>query len=371
MAYSGTKEPRFYIDEIQYLLSLGFDFEKYYEDNNFENINEEKMFTYLDDTSLFGMHPENQKSISLVNNGVVFVLPTIFGNLEGNNIGRYNAFLNHKFEGRVNSIDSTFAWVEASDNSVYIAEDFSILNGDSQVPILNGCSISGSTPENENFNPPNKNMFKYIPVYFNPILYTEDNLKVGSISNGIYYDLRSPDLDLELTIEFDGFNRTQTLGGSTITSIRYSGSPWWYDTDANKTEPWAVGDTGVLTKRNGRRVWNLKFSYLSDTDIFASNNMSNNYYEHSSSDSTDSAYNDAGDLSDDANDFRYTLEEDNSFMAQVINRIGNGQRFIFQPDKNNNNPDQFAICMLDMDEFNVTQVAHRTYNFDLKIREVW
>ena len=99
--------------------------------------------------------------------------------------------------------------------------------------------------------------------------------------------------------------------------------------------------------------------------------MSNNYYEHSSPDSTDSVYNDAGDLSDDAKDFRYTLEEDNSFMAQVINRIGNGQRFIFQPDKNNNNPDQFAICMLDMDEFSVKQVAYRTYSFDLKIREVW
>ena len=234
MAYNGVKEPRFYIDEMQYLLSVGFDFEKYYEDNNFENINEEKMFSYLDNTSLFGLNPENQTSIPLVNNGVVFTLPVIFDNLEGNNIGRYNAFLNHKFETRLSIQDSTLNWVEATDNSVYPAEDFSILNGETNQNILNGCTIAGSTPENENFNPPNKNMFKYIPVYLNPATNPEDNLKVGSVSTGIFYDLRSPDLDLELTTEFDGFNRAQTLGGAKITSIRYSGSPWWYDTDANK-----------------------------------------------------------------------------------------------------------------------------------------
>ena len=45
--------------------------------------------------------------------------------------------------------------------------------------------------------------------------------------------------------------------------------------------------------------------------------------------------------------------------------------FIFQPDSNNNNPDQFAICKFDMKEFKFEQVANGVYNVKLKIREVW
>jgi len=364
MAYNGVKKPRFYIDEIQYLQSIGFDFKKHYEDNYFQDENQTRT-TYLDNPNLFGLSPENQKEIVLNDVGVYIDSPSIINNIEGDNIGRYIALLNHK------DIDSyTTSWVNSNDGTEKDRNygDIEILNYESHSSI-DGCSILGyeSNVQNFNFNS-NESTFSRINLFSKP---SNNSFFIGSISQGIYYDLRSPDLDVELTTEFDGFSTTKTLGGSTITNVRYAGSPWWYDVDANKIEPWSVGESSNLTKRNGRRVWSLKFSYLSDTDIFASNNMSNNYYEHSTSQTTDNIYNDVGDLSDDANDFRYTLEEDNSFMAQVINRIGNGQRFIFQPDKTNNNPDQFAICMLDMDEFSVKQVAHRTYSFDLKIREVW
>ena len=33
MAYQNVGTPRYYIDEIQHLQSIGFEFEKYYEDN--------------------------------------------------------------------------------------------------------------------------------------------------------------------------------------------------------------------------------------------------------------------------------------------------------------------------------------------------
>ena len=375
MAYNGVGIPRFYIDEVQYLQSVGFDFEKYYEDNYYAEEDETRL-TYLDNPSLFGLSPENQQRILMNDYIKAFDTPAIINNIEGNNIGRYTAILNHKLSNipiGANSTTAHFRWA-SPDLSSNIRYENNVLN--TLEPYNNGCTIINFNPTDDNFNPPEENMFNRLGLYTSltgdeleqvlPI-----NIDIGSISQGIYYDLRSPDLDIEMTTEFDGFSSTKTLGGSTITNVRYAGSPWWYDVDKNKVEPWSVGESTGITKRNGRRVWNLKFSYLADTDVFASNYMSNKYYEHSSSDSTDSVYNDAGDLSDDSNDFRYTLEEDNSFIAQVINRIGNGQRFIFQPDKNNNNPDQFAICMLDKDEFSITQVAHRTYSFDLKIREVW
>ena len=51
--------------------------------------------------------------------------------------------------------------------------------------------------------------------------------------------------------------------------------------------------------------------------------------------------------------------------------IGGALPFVFQPDGNNNSPDQFAICKLDHESFQYTQVANNVYDISLKIREVW
>ena len=77
------------------------------------------------------------------------------------------------------------------------------------------------------------------------------------------------------------------------------------------------------------------------------------------------------DLTTSGNKFEYTLADDDSFMARVFNFIGNGQRFIFQPDRDNSNPDQFAICVLDQKNIEIEQVAPNVYSIALDIREVW
>ena len=77
------------------------------------------------------------------------------------------------------------------------------------------------------------------------------------------------------------------------------------------------------------------------------------------------------DLASNDQSFSYTLDDDDSFHARVLNRISHGQKFIFQPDNTNNNPDQFAICVLDQDSFKMERVAPKTYNISMKIREVW
>ena len=67
-----------------------------------------------------------------------------------------------------------------------------------------------------------------------------------------------------------------------------------------------------------------------------------------------------------------TLLDSDNFFSQVIQKTNGGQlRFIFQPDSNNNNPDQFAICKFDMNSYKFTQTAPGLYNVKLKIREVW
>ncbi len=128
--------------------------------------------------------------------------------------------------------------------------------------------------------------------------------------------------------------------------------------------------------RSGRRVWDLSFSYLQDSDMFSATEQlpkatgwtpifdTDGYLEgtHWHTNNVEERF-----FGQDLN-----LLESNNFYSQVIHKTNGGQLpFIFQPDKDNNNPDQFAIAKLDMNSFQFEQVAKNIYNIKLKIREVW
>ena len=186
---------------------------------------------------------------------------------------------------------------------------------------------------------------------------------------GVMYTMpNSADLNLTMKIEFDGYDETETASGSTLTNIRQTGASVWLN-DGKYNSPFAVGEffeDKMLSgaKRNGRRTWSLKFSYIADTDLFSSNYMNTNYNE------TIAGYNDA-DLNTE-NQFEYNMFTDDSFVAQVWNKtLGGALPFIFQPDSSNDNPDQFCIAKFDQDTLSIKQVAFRTYSFSIKIREVW
>ena len=108
----------------------------------------------------------------------------------------------------------------------------------------------------------------------------------------------------------------------------------------------------------------MKFTHISDSNIFSSNYMENSYVED------DSSNYDSDDITD--NEFNYNVFTDDSFIAQVWNKtLGGALPLIFQPDSTNNNPDQFCIAKFDMDSLSVKQVAFKSYEISLKIREVW
>ena len=182
-------------------------------------------------------------------------------------------------------------------------------------------------------------------------------IKLGSIFIGTYYDMpHSPDLNLKLSYEYDGVKTIQTKGGATLSNATYTKPADWGDGGA-----WQLGsdDSGnpISNLRSGRRVWDLSFSYLSDTDLMpvvaATTNLGAGYTQGTPT-------------SDD------TLLEGTDFFSQVINRtMGGHLPFIFQADKSNNSPDQFAIARFDMNSFSYDQVANNVYNVKLKIREVW
>ena len=204
------------------------------------------------------------------------------------------------------------------------------------------------------------------------------NLHIGAfLWGGIYNMPHSPELSLTMTREMDGFKRIRTKGGTDLVDYRYI-----------KPENWGTLAAWELSKgsppnqalsRSGRRSWDLDFNYLDGSDIFGPN-QSLWYEAETPSPNQNMIINDYG---YDFNDleisgpittglFNYNILDDDNFYSQVIHKTNGGQLpFIFQPDNSNNNPDQFAICKLDMKSFKFEQVANGVYNIKLKIREVW
>jgi hypothetical protein len=189
--------------------------------------------------------------------------------------------------------------------------------------------------------------------------------RVGAVSIGEFYDMpHSPDLNLKMSIEMDGVKNIKTIGGASLTDINYTKPQDWGNGGA-----WQLSSTledGTQSAvpsslRSGRRVWDLSFSYLSDTDIIPENAGSSTY---------------AGDGVD---SFETNMMTGTDFFSQVWNRtMGGHLPFIFQPDggggvagQGNFNPDQFAIARFDMNSLQYDQVANNVYNVKLKIRECW
>lgn len=239
-----------------------------------------------------------------------------------------------------------------------------------------------------------------------------NGVTIGAIVFGTYYDMpHSPDLNITMTREMDGVKRIRTKGGADLVNHKYTKPAVWGKNtdewlDTYPSAAWELHDPGlfVLTGDNpdteevdwgyvfgyqhyypfpknhaysriGRRVWDLSFSYLKDSDMFSPIEHQggrmldntpypggvNSYGEEVWYESSGSYWHDNQNI----------LTHD-SFYSQVIHRTNGGQLpFIFQPDSSNNNPDGFAICKLDMKEFAFERVTKNIYNIKLKIREVW
>jgi hypothetical protein len=193
--------------------------------------------------------------------------------------------------------------------------------------------------------------------------YNEIDLKCNSVVIGNYYDMpHSPDLNLKLSYEYDGVKSITTKGGATLSNASYIKPADWGDMGA-----WQLGskdDNPITNLRSGRRVWDLSFSYLSDTDIMAKVAATSNLEANN------------GDYEDLNNPNEDTLIDGTDFFSAVWNRtLGGHLPFIFNPNGGgtspNNNPDQFAICRFVGNSLQYEQVANNVYNVKLKIRECW
>ena len=181
-------------------------------------------------------------------------------------------------------------------------------------------------------------------------LFVSTDNDIGSIVIGNYWEApHSVDMSTTLGYSMDGVNNSQSKGGNTLSNANFLRTPDWWNGGA-----WQMNTDNNL--RNSRRSWSLSFSMLSEDNVFpklaASNNLESTYIN--------------------TDDTENTLFDSTDFFTQVWNRtLGSHLEFILQVDKDDFNPDSFAICRFADNSLNITQTSPLTYQISLKIVESW
>ena len=183
------------------------------------------------------------------------------------------------------------------------------------------------------------------------------NAQIGAVSFGRWFEpSHSPDLQVKLITEFDGITNQSTVGGNTITNINHLGQPHWGDLPAWTLEK-QDGHDYKIGANTQRRTWQVKFSYMADDDVFNKANNPNKFFT--------------------VTDGNYVFD---TSMASFFGLTLNGNlRFWFCPNSAGSNPTaddgdkdlEFALCQIDQDSLTFNQVAHRTFDVSMNIREVW
>tara|TARA_Y100000310_G_scaffold170671_1_gene170837 strand:- start:273 stop:1439 length:1167 start_codon:yes stop_codon:yes gene_type:complete len=232
------------------------------------------------------------------------------------------------------------------------------------------------------------NMLNYFSVYGD---WNSPSHYVGTIVMGTYYDMKNaPDLSLSMSREYGGTKEFTSINGSTLSNTMWNKPSMWGKAGAwelyeGRVSEEATGNT-IIPKndfqglsRTGRRTWDLSFSYMDDGDLWGPNqSLSETLYtglgwgDHAGYEQSDLF---GGALEgDDMNAIRFVdnILTDDNFFSQVWHKtLGGTIPFIFQPDKNNDNPDQFATCIFKDNSLVAERTSFNTYNISLKIEEVW
>ena len=177
------------------------------------------------------------------------------------------------------------------------------------------------------------------------------NFDIGAITFGKYIDMpHSPDLSVKKSVEYDGVNVKRSLGGADYVQVNHQGQPDWL-----VGEPWTLKNypSNGRVGRNGRRSWDLDFSYISNDDLFY--------------DLSERVVGGSATMDGDTEQFFDSTSE----IQQIWDlTLGGALSFVFCPDKDATNL-EFAVCRLDKDSLVATQVAYQTWNISMSVVEVW
>ncbi len=377
MAYSQVKTPRFYTNDLTFAHAI-------------RELSGNTQFAHGNPSSIYkaDIPKEDSKTFSINRYNVPHAARPNYFALLGHNLAETNRNIKMKYmynnntEGDVitelvnGRLSSNIGW-HADHQSNWLSPDY------------NGFSICSIDEDNSGGNYNELDL-----VFWNNNATTVRTLRVGTIFTGRYYDMKNaPNLSLTMSREYGEIKEFTTYNGSSMSNAMNIGASKWGYLGA-----WELWDPGVTKfnqnlSRSGRRVWQLKFSFMDDGDLWGSNQSISNFPNaddphytpiFTGSGETDGAdpfqgY-EASDLrielpENNSYGFQYNLLTDDNFFSQVWHKtLGGTLPFIFQPDggdTGNFNPDQFAICKIKDKSLKATQTAFNVYDISMTIEEVW
>ena len=387
-SYGSVGTPRIYVDYVQYAKAIGM--VKYYYGRYLDNVtgeysdawdfNPAKTTTYQATGGAAGGQQYQRLGVVFNNSDLEVgeipssgVINDSLRDLQFRNLLstiNYFGLLNHNLGEYFNNANNPEVRLIDLGNTAGHSNDFQIVGHNPDINDI-GYSLFGVNY----FSYPD---LKYLEgLYIQIKAYTEDDpetentesgiagtyplLNLGTITAGRSFDLpHSANLSLNQTISYDGVQSKRTIGGSDLTQVNYLRPKWgdlapWTNVDLNTT---TVNDNDFSTAGfQGRRSWDLSFSYISKEDMFPrsySNNTAG-YYDYDDTQEFDDGDNSTG---------LYTENVVNNWLNLTL---GGQISHILQPDKDK--PTDFAIVKMDKNSLQITQQAPMLYQFKVKLVE--
>ena len=358
-SYGSVGTPRIYVDYVQYAKAIGMVDFFYYNDTELECSNPE---------GLWDFNPSNEVRFTITTVKSEYYFQAHFkDNIQFKNLvstTNYGALLGHN----VGSLGAD-RYVESRIRGGYSSHT-SILGSDGKLRRQVGTNIWKINQFQGSFG----DMFAHYDELGFKIMdgTAENTFNVGDVFNfnaysiGRYFDLpHSANLSLNQTISYDGVQTKRTIGGSDLTQVNYLRPKFGDYTPFQNIDLLGSTDYQQVINDNdfstagfqGRRSWDLSFSYISKEDMFPrsySNNTAG-YYDYDDTQEFDDGGNSTG------------LYTDNVVNNWLNLTLGGQIPFIFQPDKDK--PTDFAIVKMDKNSLQITQQAPMLYQFKVKLVE--
>ncbi len=360
MANMNIGTPRFYTDEISYLMSRGvaqngeFDVTATHAGNTFMGT-----FTTGSEPELFDMRPLNKNTFDTSADTDGHVLITI--DTQGASKKNYIALLNHNlvtavgkiriFAGDIASDVTAIDGANADTADITWANDtmIEVVNGDTTTAAANDKSVviepatDGSTiirfadQTNRYWGIQLEGNTTNTGVAVDGTWGTTD-VFVGCIMIGQYYEMpHAPDMDITRMISYNRMNDLQeSNGGQRFSNLKTYGRT----AESASKSPFTTASNGYDTY-GGRIIYDMKFSFINNTDI-----MPDEY-----------------DI----------IADDDNFITDVWNKTnGNHLPFIFSIDKGSvgdNAESEHIFGRFANNSLDMQQVAPEIYNISLTVEE--
>ena len=218
--------------------------------------------------------------------------------------------------------------------------------------------------------------FEAIKVYINSddgFTHNVDAFNIGAISVGRYMDFpHSANLSMNINYDYgSGIKSKNSTSGRTITNINYYKPPDWgsyprWTHISSLALQNSADETGWLNKYdmrtvsgNGRRSWDLTWSFLSKEDTFPKTSEGNMFAHNMESAKLDDATADA---------IHLAAFSDSIIGTMMTLTMGGQIPFLLQMS---NTHQDFAFVRINQKSISIQQSAPNLYTCKLKLTEVW